>query len=322
MRNMCTCILFRLYRLCSNYEECQHDTSRPMRLLDIMLYYEDHCKDVKLFTQTKYYVAQIIPRIFPSVKSATIYRNGKQYRGFSGLKQVNVASVILSESANPTIHHDRRGNIEIALPSLYKRNENQLYVVTTLSEGEIDMGLSDGTTFERFDGKDVDIPPSSTVTRPVKALVQLSKSIRICRGIETCEETAERWTSIISKDVQLRERTRGCKNVVPWLSKVGLCSACNKCRILIKKRKLQEDAKGESVATDVDLLNAIIELVCSEDGSETTALALLQSQLDNTDPKKNPRCRKWSREIITLCLTLFCRYVLEGSYGQSILYGT
>ena len=270
-----------------------------------MLYYEDHCKDAKTFTQSKDYIAKILPRIFPSVNRICIYRNSMSYAGFSGIRKVDIASVILSESVSPTIHHDGRGNIEIAVPSFYQRNEKQLYVVTTLNGGEIDMGLSDGTTFERIDGKLLDIPACSTVTRPIKAIIQLSKSIRLCRGVETGEETVERWTSLIDTTIQLRVRAPACQHVVTWLSNGGVCGACKR---LSKKHKTADNQGVESNATDDDLLKAVIQRATSQGGcTQTTAIALLKSQRDNTNPKKDPRFRRWSHEVITLCLTLFCR---------------
>ena len=185
------------FRLCSSYEECQHDTSRPVRLLDIVLPYENHCRSAKSTIQSNDYVAKIPSTIFPYVNRTRIYRNGTSYTGFTGIREVNDAS-ISSESA--TLNDDGCGNMVIAVPSLFQRSESQLFVVTSLKASVIVMGLSDGTTLEKIDSKLLDIPDMNTVTKPANAIAQLAKSLRLCRGVEIGEDTGERWTSLIQND--------------------------------------------------------------------------------------------------------------------------
>ena len=289
------------FRLTSTYEECQHDFSNPVRILDIFLYYEDHCKEANTITQSKDYMAKIIPTVFPSVKKTRVYRNGTSYIAFTGIRKVCVTS---SSCEFATIHNDGCGNSIVSVPSFFKKNEKQLFVVTALQAGHIDMVLSDGTVIDKIDGKLIDIPTTNTVQYPEKAFIQVSRSLRLCRGIETKDENAERWSSIIDDATQLRVRSPACKIIMPWLCNGDLCGACKK---LLKTQAKTEDIPKDGIqfsAKDEEFLNNILQRIMSQNG---TAAALLKSQLKNINPSKDPRSRRWDQEIITLCLTIYCR---------------
>ena len=298
-------IFYHIYRLCSHYEECDPGTSIPLRLIDIEIYYEDHCKKTNTLPQSKDYISKILPKVFQGAQRTCVNRNGKHYQGFMGIKEANGTSD-LSSDAVATVHTDTSGNIAVAVPSWHQKNGNQLFVVATLREGYINLGLSDGITFEKMDNNLLDIPSRSTVSRPEKAFKQISRSIRVCRGFQAEEGTGDKWTTITNKAIEHRIRAPTCQNAVTWLSREELCGPCKRLRQKQTKDKPAEENGIKCSGTDSNLLETVLQ----KGAKDGTQASLLKAQLKNNDPKKDPRFRRWDHEVITLCLTLYCRYVI------------
>ena len=168
-----------------------------------MIHYEDHCKAANTFRQSDNYISRIIPEIFSSVQRTRVHRNGKKYQGFTGIREVDPLSPKPPLEA-ATVHSDEQGNTAIAVPSMFQRDEQQIFIVTTLrSEGAMTIGVTDGVKTDRIEGKILDLPPTCTVSRPEIAIPMICKNIRLCRGVETTEQTGERWTSLIDRSPQV-----------------------------------------------------------------------------------------------------------------------
>lgn len=189
--------------------------------------------------QSKDYLAKVIPKIFPSCNRTRVFRNGTSYIGFTGLKQCDDTNV---PTESVTVYDCGQGDVVFSIPSLFQRDDKQVHIVTSVKEC-INMALSVGTGVEQIDLNIIDVTSRITVDKPAKAMVQISKSLLVCRGMETKEDTGERWTSLTQKDVQLRVRSPACQRVVPWLSSVDVCGAC---RTLAKKQSKSQDCVDKS----------------------------------------------------------------------------
>ncbi|MES9879754.1 MAG: hypothetical protein ABW185_02610, partial [Sedimenticola sp.] len=150
----------------------------------------------------------------------------------------------------------------------------------------------------------------------------------------------EQWRNIKDNTIETRVRTRTCQLVVAWMSKKGICERCMqhfRKRRSCNERETTEASTPISVPPDPHIRDEIrdetdnankIEKqdvesidVSEEDhkqllhllenvlksGAPAEFQSMLYSQLKNMDTNKDPRFRRWSKDVIRVCLSIFCR---------------
>lgn len=302
---------FSLIRLCSEYEECNVECT-PVRLIDMYMFYEDHCKSSSTLQHSKDYLSKIIPRIFPSAVRKKIYRNNTTYPGFMGIrKRGNQPYACITSDEVAAIERNDTDVCIFCVPTVHTCNGKGVQfraIITGNSKIEIEV-ISSKTV--SVDVSLLDVPIMSTVTAPANAVLQIAKNITLCKGIDVavCTGDEEVWGSIIETSSEKRARAMNCQAVVPWLSSTSICA---KCRTLTKIDQIPEKESNyiEDGVECNDVENILLEKVfrtIREDDVPEGLQNLVQAQKKNIDKNKDPRHRRWSQEIIRLCLTLYCR---------------
>ena len=299
---------YTFFRLCSEYEECpqtigQCDCKISTCIMKITAKSRIHYCSLRITLQKS------IPRLFPGCKRTRICLNGTTYMAFQGTQR----SVHMECSLrDPVIVMSRKEKeVSFAVPTVLSRNREPINVITSIDE-EITLTLSTRSESEGVDLPLIDVSPQITVSRPEKALVQISKSLRLCRGVEdqTGSTSSKTWTSILDRKEECRLRSPACTSVVSWLSCSEVCASCRtNTKKQGKQRKAIQTCHSESVSCSPDddmLLQNVLQKVSKGDNADSQAVLLL-SQANNMNTGKDPRHRRWAPEVITLCLTLYCR---------------
>ena len=148
----------------------------------------------------------------------------------------------------------------------------------------------------------IDVTKKIPVTRPGKALVQIAKSLSLCRGVisKAGSPGEESWGSILSSEKETRMRSSACQAVIPWLSNSDACGPCR----TYHKRKVPASEKQDTITViesgDEALLDAVMKRF-NDNGEAGELGKLLKSKLSNTNVA-DPCERRWTPEMIQLCL--------------------
>ena len=119
---------FRNVRLGSRY---------PLRLLDIYMYYEEHCKEKNTFLQSKDYVSKLIIRLFPGAKRNLVCRNSQKYAAYEGLWRCAINDRTIRDQA--TVVTDGT----FFMLTVYKINERQVNIATSLNDNKMYVEVGD-----------------------------------------------------------------------------------------------------------------------------------------------------------------------------------
>ena len=290
---------FIYFRLCSEFEECP-PLPFPLRLLDVYMGYEDHCKQINSFPLSKDYVAKVLVKVFPGATRRFQYLNNQKYASYVGIRRCEVSEKGLPEPADMTTEGC------LSVPTIFKIDQKPVKVEFNVKDG---MSIVAGGEKRLVDLSLIDMPSNIQITNQEKALFQIGKEIRLCRGfISKTRSPEERyWSNLLTKEEELRISSHSCQAVIPWLSSSDICAPCRtfqKRQVTVSKPR-QPDIVPES--QDEALLQAVLERLPRDENAEAGKLGkLLKSQLRNTN-LSDPRARRWTPEIIQLCLTIYCR---------------
>ena len=290
-----------IYRLCSDFEECTPNQS-SLRLLDIYMYYEDHCKQKNTFLQSKDYVAKLIIKLFPSCNKKVVCRNGKRYIAYEGLRRSGVLDVGIEDPAIAVTADT------FCIPTFYIRNQEHVNIFTTVN-GSLSLTVKAGEVTEDIVTGLIDVQEHVTVDRPEKAMVQIVKSLRLCRGLPSNmgASNEEIWSSILQAERESRLRSPTCQSVIPWLSNSDVCGQCRTYYRKQMPKQNDEQTCRSFEAKDDAILETVIRKL-KETGEKDALGRLIETQLRNQESDdKDPRHRRWTPETIQLCLTMYCR---------------
>ena len=198
--------------------------------------------------------------------------------------------------------------------------------------------------------------PLSYVMNPVQSnidgVVFVMENLRICQGYkitnaETSDGLTEKWTHIMNENqVEMRVRSKACKNILSFYSKVDHCQVCIEKYKRAKKRESSNQDKDTPEPKIAKVENTTVRTPLKEisidpnpvtnnnqqqtsiDENETketptkvsTAIdellaagspekfkLFLEMQLQNSQPDIDKRQRKWDPEFISFCLGIYVR---------------
>lgn len=150
----------------------------------------------------------------------------------------------------------------------------------------------------------------------IKCIIDLAKNFIICSGVDESEinniidlpENALRENRAdTSHDSIFKYRSKNCKGVVPFQSKLNVCAVCRKFKNKNNDNDFQNDNKTLQKPCD-DLPvnnNNLLQLKQFLGGFPEKAQSFLLSQTQFVN--LNPHARRWDKDIIRMCLSIYCR---------------
>lgn len=112
------------------------------------------------------------------------------------------------------------------------------------------------------------------------------------------------------KIVQLLTQLRStlCSRILPATSSSNICRTCQKMTLSDKKSQKSSNAKLEKIVTADQSITEVDIKKLLPSASESM-ITLLLSQVKNL--RRNPKGRRWPNKIISVCLDLYNRRVMN-----------
>lgn len=150
----------------------------------------------------------------------------------------------------------------------------------------------------------------------VQCIIDLAKNFKICSGVEESEinniidlpENALRENRAdTSHDSVFKYRSKNCKCVVPFQSKLNVCTVCRKFKKQNNDNDFENNNKTlQKPCNDLPVYNNNLlqskQFLCGFP-EKAQSFLLSQTQFVNL----NPHARRWDKDIIRMCLSIYCR---------------
>ena len=148
----------------------------------------------------------------------------------------------------------------------------------------------------------------------INSVFDTIRNFRYCEGVGEVSETSHSYFQECVKET-IRYRSRECHKLLPFKLSKKQSKICGHCKKLVKHRsvdatgtKIESDGGGESQTITLNEedhkdLSVIFQNIFPQCDEKMKTFLLSQKQA----MERHPNGRRWDRDIIRLCLTLWCR---------------
>ena len=166
-------------------------------------------------------------------------------------------------------------------------------------------------------GKPVDLEKNKIdnsfnyTSNSIRTICEIVNKIRLCNGInKSCYESLEhnnyflheKWSDF-DKPAINTYRSLQCSRIVPLTSLGSVCVKCRYCLYFHSNKKRESQKTVELSEDDSKEFEKILNEVMPN--ADKNLISLIQSQKENLSC--NPRQRRWNKDILRLCLTIWSR---------------